>query len=398
MRGPVRSTQQNEFSLSMTQKSFMDLDEKGILNSTLDSQKTSLLFRVGPSQSGGGASQSDITGSLADFRRSGKKLKRVHGADRGGIKSGGAAPDRRVYVEGESVARRFDATGSGSSGESTQETMIAIASTKRRYQEVWEARRKQARQNTVTLYREYKTGELPDIMIMNKDLLLPLQHLTSADPVIARQMFLLIFGGVYRDLPRLYEEGLATALQKDIRGQLTRILTTTGGGASVVATPSSPSFIFAIHLAHLRIATIEDDMHAAAAAKAKAAVIAAADAKDAKSKSRAAAAADKKDRTDLLPLFAYEMMPDKVGETAYRSTNYHSGIILLEHLLSHPAGTSVKPKLKSGVDTTKDRSEDVWFELARLYRELGEHDIVKSLFHKYARQNYTKDAIQASLK
>jgi hypothetical protein len=118
------------------------------MSSALDSQKSALLFRVQPSQSSDSAL---AVGSLADFRASGKRLKRVHGADRGSVKAGGAAPDRRVYVEGETLARRFDSQKT----ESTQEYMVQINSIKKRYKEVWEQRRKQARAATVKLYREY---------------------------------------------------------------------------------------------------------------------------------------------------------------------------------------------------------------------------------------------------
>jgi hypothetical protein len=82
-------------------------------------------------------------------------------------------------------------------------------------------------------------------MCPNKDLLLPLQHLSANDPVVARQMFLLLFSGLYRSIPSMYEDAKSLALRSDVRAHLTRVL---GLSGTIPGAPSSPSFVFALHL------------------------------------------------------------------------------------------------------------------------------------------------------
>lgn len=43
------------------------------------------------------------------------------------------------------------------------------------------------------IYRKYRDGELPDIMIKLSDVLRPLQHLSMLDGGIAREVFVQVF-------------------------------------------------------------------------------------------------------------------------------------------------------------------------------------------------------------
>jgi hypothetical protein len=53
---------------------------------------------------------------------------------------------------------------------------------------------------TVGLYRKYRVGELPDIQINHKDILLPLMALIKADNTIATEIFVEVFSEIYKSL------------------------------------------------------------------------------------------------------------------------------------------------------------------------------------------------------
>jgi tetratricopeptide (TPR) repeat protein len=77
-------------------------------------------------------------------------------------------------------------------------------------------------------------------------------------------------------------------------------------------------------------------------------------------------------------------------ESSLKSFNYHTGIMLLEKQLltaTAPAAERAVKKRKSNYD---DKST-VWSQLARLYRALGEEDVLRGIFDKeIAKHDYTK--------
>lgn len=52
----------------------------------------------------------------------------------------------------------------------------------------------------VGLYRKYRVGELPDIQINFKDVLLPLSALIKNDTTIATEIFVEVFSELYKSL------------------------------------------------------------------------------------------------------------------------------------------------------------------------------------------------------
>lgn len=52
---------------------------------------------------------------------------------------------------------------------------------------------------SVGLYRKYRVGELPDIQISYKDLLLPLMALIKNDQTIATEIFVEVFSELYKN-------------------------------------------------------------------------------------------------------------------------------------------------------------------------------------------------------
>lgn len=55
------------------------------------------------------------------------------------------------------------------------------------------------RKNQVSLFRKYRIGELPDIQIDFKDVLMPLMAIVRADSTIATEIFVEIFQEIYKD-------------------------------------------------------------------------------------------------------------------------------------------------------------------------------------------------------
>lgn len=96
-------------------------------------------------------------------------------------------------------------------------------------------------------------------------------------------------------------------------------------------------------------------------------------------------ATDKEEGTDM----DLHMPPTLVGDTSFKSLNFHTGIMLLEKQIlkvSLPRRTCVecnipsqsankrRAKRRAGPkDSAKDRQQDAWMQLARLYKALGEH-------------------------
>ena len=52
----------------------------------------------------------------------------------------------------------------------------------------------------VGLYRKYRVGELPDIQINYKDVLLPLMAIIKNDSTIATEIFVELFSEIYKSL------------------------------------------------------------------------------------------------------------------------------------------------------------------------------------------------------
>ena len=57
----------------------------------------------------------------------------------------------------------------------------------------------QQRRNNVTLYRQYRIGELPDIQIDFKDFLMPLMAIVRQDRALATEIFVEVFAEIYRE-------------------------------------------------------------------------------------------------------------------------------------------------------------------------------------------------------
>lgn len=167
-------------------------------------------------------------------------------------------------------------------------------------------------------------GELPDIEIKHADIIGPLAALAERDPTFAR-LLLNILGGAVYSLP---------LNGPDIRGEVRQ-----GLEAALQRTNNGISFVGCVETLCLQDPEIW-------------------------------------------------ISPKVVGLASRKSTNYHSGILLLEKEILNETFPEPEPNLSAKrqkgrggqVNRTLRPLEDAWVELAELYKALGENDIVLGLF------------------
>ncbi|CAM9504466.1 unnamed protein product [Ectocarpus sp. 13 AM-2016] len=114
---------------------------------------------------------------------------RAPGTRGSGPRGGGGG----VFSQAGGVGRRFWRTSGGSVSSIAKGETYAM----QKRMAAKRARDKATRAKRAVIYRKYRDGELPDIMIKLGDVLRPLQHLSMLDGGIAREVFVQIFKEVY---------------------------------------------------------------------------------------------------------------------------------------------------------------------------------------------------------
>lgn len=357
--GMIKNTQAAEFSLTQDTASMMSMNASQLFDYNLNSQLADtkyIIFRPGLAHSQGG-SQDVMMGSLAEFnavsRQKHDLKKRKNLRAKGGVKfvTMNDIIQRRFFKK----TGNFDPHHVKSSGVVTKIRELDLT---RRYKNIWKARMREEASQAVTMYRKYRKGELPDIQIHHRELLLPLQALHS-EPVVSKHLFHMIFKAIYQNLDKMHIPNRANILREKIKEAIAHLLSNRS------LQPAS-SFLFALHLATLEGGAIDSEF----------------------------------------TYYIQEGGVASIGDSAFSSKNFHSGAMLLEHMLSKPisdAKPSQAKRAKSAVggvvlSSEERRDQEVWFQLARLYRELGDEDIVLSLYNKYANSHYTKEAVAAGLR
>lgn len=283
-----------------------------------------------------------------------KQRRKKRGAERGSVKQ---------VTMNDIITRRFFRRAENFRPH--RKSVIAVkkmreADLKKRYKRLWEKREAEEAAQSVTMFRKYRQGELPDIQIHHRELLAPLQAL-HCDPVIAEQLFLMVFKAIYQNLDKMQQNPVdANMTRTSISEAVAYLLSASGETHN-----PSPSFVYSLHLITMQCGKIDSS-------------------------------------------FTHTIDTNKVvkiGKAALESKNFHSGALLLEHMLANPVKEGQPPSLKKRRATVSDveddaakRDQEVWFQLARLYRELGEDDVVMSLYSHFANWQMTKDAIAAQLR
>ncbi|XP_071815133.1 DNA-dependent protein kinase catalytic subunit-like [Apostichopus japonicus] len=200
---------------------------------------------------------------------------------------------------------------------------------------------KERRYHQVTLYRSYRVGDLPDIQIKYMDLIAPLQAVAQKDAALARMLFSSIFGGIFVQIGEKKTEREAEELVKNINQYLNQMLS-----SSSQFFPHFISCIQEIALCHSKEISLD---------------------------------------------------PVTVTVTSLTSKQIHLGIRVLEEMLikkSWEEERATKRSKTSHRETTREIS--TWIELARLYKDLGQFDVLQGIFGKHIDSHeITHTALQA---
>uniref|UniRef100_A0A665X1D8 DNA-dependent protein kinase catalytic subunit n=1 Tax=Echeneis naucrates TaxID=173247 RepID=A0A665X1D8_ECHNA len=186
----------------------------------------------------------------------------------------------------------------------------------------------------VTLYRNYRVGDFPDIQIPYSSLIAPLQALAQRDPILARHLFSSLFGGILQDVEK-HKPGESGGVKKELLCIMNGFL-----NKSTLCFPPFIACVQNMELQHLD--------------------------------------------------------PAAVSSTSLASLQQPSGILLLEESLLH-ASAYEEPLAKRSrgcreilPDTNK------WIHLARLYRSVEDYDVVRGIFGgKIGTKSITCTALQA---
>ncbi|XP_062335709.1 DNA-dependent protein kinase catalytic subunit [Osmerus eperlanus] len=196
------------------------------------------------------------------------------------------------------------------------------------------------RESQVTLYRSYRVGDLPDIQIQHSSLIAPLQALAQRDPTLAKQLFSSLFAGVLREM----EDHRSTAEKKRIyeklQTDLNKFLSKSIG--------FFPPFV----------ACVQDMCY---------------------------------QHTELL-----QIIPAVISFSCIASLQQPSGILLLEKVLLQGCSSLEPPTKRPRGHKQIPPDTEKWIHLAKLYRSLGDYDVVRGIFGgKIGTKPITSTAVQA---
>ena len=249
-----------------------------------------------------------------------------------------------------------------------------------------EKRIRELRANEIVMYRRYRTGELPDVQIKPRELIQPLQALASREPTVARMLFVQLFKAVlYSELPATSGGGGAgerRSQTQSLSSSLTASLSTTSsmaidptGGEVATLTAAVRQLIETLLSKSTRhsspfIGCLLRTCHDAP--------------------------------VDLIST----MNPALAASSALSSNNLHTGVVLLEkQILSsaieqHPAAGGKRGRgARAASNITIDADQSAWMQLAKLYKALGDEDVLMGLYSKHLCQSqFSREALQFELK
>ncbi|EFC47806.1 DNA dependent protein kinase catalytic subunit [Naegleria gruberi] len=212
--------------------------------------------------------------------------------------------------------------------------------------EAWETRQKIAKKNRITMYRKYRTGELPDIQISLKEIITPLQALCIYDVSLARHLFVSVFTSLYPNMEKLSEKQ-SEPLKHSIHTNLQQMLK---------KSPDSSLLVSAL----LSVILDTEDLQ--------------------------------QPKNNILT-------PKLIRSVSMQSHNVELGILLLEHLIENNLieTTAMEDENIAGQDDMRPYI-DAWIELGKLYKAIDEQDVIRSIFEYHvAQQENTKKALSDEL-
>nr|XP_057916892.1 DNA-dependent protein kinase catalytic subunit isoform X2 [Doryrhamphus excisus] len=192
----------------------------------------------------------------------------------------------------------------------------------------------------VTLYRNYRLGDFPDIQIPCSNLIAPLQAVAQRDPILAKQLFSALFSGILHEMETHKTRQEAAEIKENLRCTMNQFL--------AKSTLCFPPFI----------ACVQDMCY---------------------------------QHRDLL-----HIDPAHISSTSCASLQQPSGILLLEEGLQHLSIQDEPPAKRSKGRKEIPPDTNKWVHLARLYRDLEDYDVVRGIFAgKVGTKSVTCAALQA---
>ncbi|XP_010572684.1 PREDICTED: DNA-dependent protein kinase catalytic subunit isoform X5 [Haliaeetus leucocephalus] len=192
----------------------------------------------------------------------------------------------------------------------------------------------------VTLYRSYRVGDLPDIQIEYCSLIAPLQGLAQKDPTFAKQLFSSLFGGIFHEVEKSKTPSEKKAIIQKLLNNFNNFLS--------MSLSYFPPFIACIQEMSYR-------------------------------------------HRELL-----ELDSANVSTSCLASLQQPVGILLLEHALMalSPAEEPPSKRMRGRAELPPDVIR--WIELAKLYRSLGDYDVLRGIFSgKIGTKEITQKALLA---
>ncbi|ORE05303.1 hypothetical protein BCV72DRAFT_250689 [Rhizopus microsporus var. microsporus] len=195
--------------------------------------------------------------------------------------------------------------------------------------------RKEVQDKKVTLCRSYRVGDLPDIQITYKDLLIPLEVLSSADHSISRLLFSSIVVGVVNENER-----------EEYKEQVAQCITNNLYESSLFFIPTIGSFLRIFF--ELDITNIESKL---------------------------------------------------IKKVSSKSFNQHIGISLLEkQLLIGDTSEKASKRRKTGSSAQLSGEKSKWIDLSLLFKDIDEPGVFRSIYQSYiATYEIPKKAIDSEV-
>ncbi|KAM9332600.1 DNA-dependent protein kinase catalytic subunit [Pholidichthys leucotaenia] len=192
----------------------------------------------------------------------------------------------------------------------------------------------------VTLYRNYRVGDFPDVQIPHSSLIAPLQALAQKDPILAKQLFSSLFAGILQEMEKQQSPEESKRIKEELQGNMNTFLSK--------STLCFPPFI----------ACVQDMCY---------------------------------HHKEL-----QQLNPAAISSTCLMSLHQPSGILLLEEGLMHADSPDERPAKRSRGRKEIPPDTNKWIHLAKLYRSLEDYDVVRGIFGgKVGTKSITCAALQA---
>ncbi|XP_015230469.1 PREDICTED: DNA-dependent protein kinase catalytic subunit [Cyprinodon variegatus] len=192
----------------------------------------------------------------------------------------------------------------------------------------------------VTLYRNYRVGDFPDIQIPYSSLIAPLQALAQRDPILAKQLFSSLFASILQEMDKNHDMQEKGRIMEELQCNMNTFLNK--------STLCFPPFI----------ACVQDMCY---------------------------------QQREL-----QQLDPAAISSTSLASLQQPSGILLLEEGLLHAAEPEERPAKRARGRREVPPDTNKWIQLAKLYRALDDYDVVRGIFGgKVGTKSITCNALQA---